>query len=199
MPRMIRASLFALAAALAACGASTPYYDYSKEPNPLHDEYVIGVSDDLEITVWKNGDLSTKASVRPDGTITLPLIGDVRAAGHTPSELKAEITKRLASFVKDEAAVVTVAVLHVNSYRFTVSGNVEHPGVYSESAFVTVAEAVALSGGPNKFASPSGMVILRHDQKKGIRRIPIPYDEVRSGRRPDANLVVLAGDTIYVP
>src|SRR5207237_5773936 len=96
MPPMIRACLLALAAAatfaLVACGGSTPYYDYSKEPNPLHDEYVIGVADDLEITVWKNGDLSTKASVRPDGTITLPLIGDVRAAGRTPTELKADIT-----------------------------------------------------------------------------------------------------------
>jgi polysaccharide export outer membrane protein len=185
---------------LGACGSTTPYYDYSKEPDPRKAgaEYVIGVSDDLEITVWKNPDLSTKASVRPDGTITLPLIGDVAASGHTPSQLKADITARLASFVKDEAAVVTVAVTHVNSYRFTVNGNVEHPGMFSSTGYVTVAEAVALAGGPNKYASPSGTVIIRSDAK-GRRRIPIDYDAVRAGLRPEANLVVIAGDTIYMP
>jgi polysaccharide biosynthesis/export protein len=185
---------------LAGCPVSTPYYDYSKEPNPRKLEYVIGVSDKLLITVWKNPDLSTDAVVRPDGTVTMPLIGDIKAVGRTPSELRAEITTRLGQFIKDDSAVVTVAVTGVNSYRFTVTGAVEKPGVYTSLDYVTVAEAIALAGGPTKFATHAGVLIIRTDVKTGtIRKIPINYDDVRSQRRPEANLVLMAGDTVYVP
>ncbi len=185
---------------LAACAATTPYYDYSKEPDPRNLEYVIGVSDELQITVWKNPDLSTEAVVRPDGTITMPLIGDIKAVGRTPTELKAEITQRLSQFIKDESAVVTIAVTGVNSYRFTVSGNVEGPGIYSATSYVTVSEAVAMAGGPNKFASRAGLVLIRQDVKTGkYRRIPINYDDIRSNRRPEANLVLMPGDIVYLP
>ena len=190
---------FALLVLLAACGGATPSYDYTKEPDPRKSEYVIGVSDGLEINVWKNPELTTKATVRPDGTITMPLIGDLVAAGKTPSRLKAEIALQLANFVRDESAVVTVAVASVQSYRYTVSGNVEKPGVFTSPSYVTVLEAIEQAGGPNRFASPSGTVIVRTDADGRARRIPIPYRDVRSGKRPDANLTVLAGDTIYIP
>jgi polysaccharide export outer membrane protein len=100
---------------LGACGGTVRYdYDYAKEPDPRRNEYVIGVADHLAIKVWKNPDLSTDAAVRPDGTITMPLIGDLTADGKTPSRLKEEITKALAKYVRDEGAVVTVAVTGVN-------------------------------------------------------------------------------------
>jgi polysaccharide export outer membrane protein len=188
------------AAGFTACAATTPYYDYTKEPDPRNLEYVIGVADGLQITVWKNDDLSTSAVVRPDGTITMPLIGDIKAVGRTPTELRAEVKQRMSAFIKDESAVVTVAVTAVNSYRFTVSGNVEGPGVYSAQNYVTVSEAVALAGGPNKFASRAGLVLIRQDRKTGkFRRIPINYDDIRSNKRPEANLVLMPGDTIYLP
>jgi polysaccharide export outer membrane protein len=196
-----RAAVLALSALLlAGCPTKTPYYDYSKEPTLENLEYEIGVSDGLRITVWKNPDLSTDAVVRPDGTITMPLIGDIKAAGRTPSELRGEITSRLGQFIKDDSAVVTVAVTEFNSYRFTVSGNVENPGVFTSVHYVTVAEAIALAGGPNKFANNAGVVIVRRDRKTGkYRRIPVNYNDVRSGARPEANLVLLPGDTVYVP
>ncbi len=196
-----RAMAVALAAAcLVACAASTPYYDYSKEPDPSNMEYVIGVSDALQINVWHQEDLTTAAIVRPDGLITMPLIGDIKAAGRTTTELRAEITQKMSKFIRDESAVVTVAITAVNSYGFTVAGNVEAPGVYHPSKYVTVAEAIAQAGGPNKFASHAGLVLIRQDRQTGkYRRIPINYDDIRSNKKPEANLVLMPGDTVYLP
>src|SRR5690606_30441563 len=85
---------------LGACGHAIPNYDYSKEPDPRKSEYVLGVSDGLDINVWKNPDLSAKVTIRPDGTITMPLIGDLPAVGKTPTELKEDIKKELAKYIK---------------------------------------------------------------------------------------------------
>lgn len=182
---------------LVGCGPAP--YDYSREPDPRKKEFVIGPSDALKITVWKNPELSGDARVRPDGTITMPLIGDIKAAGKTPGELKREITRRLAAYVKEESAAVSIAVVEVNSYRFTVSGNVEKPGVYSSKYYVSVAEAIALAGGLNRFASPSKLVIVRSDPGAGVRRVPLDFNRISSGDHPEENLVLLSGDTLFVP
>jgi polysaccharide biosynthesis/export protein len=185
---------------LGACGGSVRYnYDYSKEPDPRRSEYVIGVADHLTIRVWKNPDLSTEATVRPDGTITMPLLGDLRADSKTPTQLKDEITKQLAKFVRDEGAVVTVAVTGVNSYNFTVAGNVEKAGVYTSQKYVTVLEAMQLAGGPNRFASAKETKLFRKDRKGETRIIPINYPAVLDGSQPEANLALISGDQLYVP
>ncbi len=193
-----RTSPLLLLFALSACGVHYTY-DYLKEPDPRRSEYVIGVADHLSILVWKNPDLSGDAIVRPDGTITMPLIGDLTADGKTPTQLKEEITRQLARFVRDEGAVVTVAVTGVNSYSFSVSGNVEKPGLYASQKYVTVLEAVQLAGGPNRFASPNGTKLLRRDRKGKLRVIPINYPAVLDGTQPEANLLLMTGDQIYVP
>lgn len=183
---------------LSAC-AGAVHYDYSKEPDPRRSEYVIGVADTLSITVWKSPELSSEAVVRPDGTITLPLIGDLTADGLTPSQLKDEITRSLAKFVRSEGAVVTISVTGVNSYSFTVSGNVGHPGVFTSKKYVTVLEAVQLAGGPNRFASAGKTQLMRRDRGGNVRIIPIDYPAVLAGRQPEANLALMAGDQLYVP
>ncbi len=193
-----RLAPIAFAAALAGCSAAPPIHDYAKELDPSKHEYIVGISDQLRITVWKNPDLSTDATVRPDGTITMPLLGDLRAARQTPSRIREEVKLRLAAYVKDESAVVTVAVTSVNSYRFTVAGNVERAGVFTSQSYVSVAEAIAMAGGPTRFASPSQMVIVRQESGK-TRRIPVPYEDVRSGDHPEKDLVLVAGDTVFVP
>jgi polysaccharide export outer membrane protein len=187
-----------MALCLAATGCGPISYDYSKEPDPRNHEFVIGASDGLKITVWKNAELSTDAKVRPDGTITMPLIGDVHAAGRTPGELKSEISKKLSNFVKSDEATVTIAVTEVNSYRFTVSGNVEHGGIFTSKYYVTVAEAIALAGGLNKFADPKKLVIVRLDEH-GRRRVPIDYNRISSGEHPEENLVLISGDNLFAP
>jgi polysaccharide export outer membrane protein len=195
----IRSVLCALVLAAAACGGPAINYDYSKEPDPRKSEYVIGVSDKLAIKVWKNPDLSTDAIVRPDSTITLPLLGDLRAAGRTPTALRTEIQKLLANYIRDESAVVTVAVTAVNSYSFTVSGNVEHPGVFTSEKYVTIVDGVQLAGGMNRYASPEQTQILRSGKDGKIRTIPIDFPKVQAGKMPEANVVLLAGDRVYVP
>src|SRR3954451_7551330 len=129
----------------------------------------------------------------------MPLLGDVKAAGRTPTQIRDDIAHELARFVKSETAKVTVAVLAVGSYRFSVAGNVEHPGMFTPPYFVTVLEAVSMAGGPNRFASPAHAVIVRTYSPGSSRQIPIDYDTLKDGQRPEQNIVVLAGDTIYVP
>lgn len=180
------------------CATTHGPYNYANEPDPRKNEYVLGPSDILKVTVWHSPDLSTDATVRPDGTISLPLIGDLHAAGRTPGQLRAEIVQRLGTYLKDEAANVTVAVTGINSYRFVVSGNVERAGVYAANHFVTVSEALALAGGPNRFASPEGTLIIR-GEGAALRRIPIDYIGITSGTRPQEDLPLLPGDRVYVP
>lgn len=191
--------LTTLVASLVACSAPPSNYPYEKEPDPRRSEYVIGVSDRLSIRVWKNPELNTDIEVRPDGTITMPLLGDVRAVGLTPTELKKEIGKALAQYIKEAGAVVTVAVTEVNAYKITVSGNVLQPGVYPSREFLTVADAVALAGGPNRFAKSSEVVLLRRNPKGGVRRIPIDYESIQKGEQLRQNLVLLPGDTLFFP
>lgn len=185
--------------AAVSCGSALPRYDYSKEPDPRHREFIIGVGDVLAITVWRNPDLTTEAPVRPDGTITMPLLGDLRAAGKTPNALRGEITKSLATYITDVSAVVTVAITAVNSYRFAVSGEVVRPGLFTSPDYVTVAEAIAMAGGFTRFAKPSRIVIMRREKTDSVRRIPIDYEAIASGSRPEMNLVLLPGDDVHVP
>lgn len=181
-----------------ACGSPAANYDYTKEYDPRAHEYVIGSGDQLQINVWQNNDLSTQALVRPDGTITMPLVGDLQVSGKTPSQVKAEITTKLAQYVKDNA-VVTVAVTNVQSYRFTVTGQVQTPGTFEKNYYVTVAEAIALAGGPTRFASTRKVELLRVASDGKTRRIPIDYDDIENRKRPEANLTLVAGDTVFVP
>jgi len=187
------------AALLGGCAYKLPYYDYTREPDPRKDEYRLGPSDVIHVTVWHNVDLSGDAIVRPDGTISLPLIGDLRAAGRTTAELRAEISQRLRAYIKDEASTVTVAVAGINSYRFVVSGNVERPGAFTANHYVTVSEAIALTGGPNKFSSPVETVIIRLDAAGKARRIPIDYPSILDGKHPEHDLPLLPGDLVYIP
>lgn len=108
-----------------------------------------------------------------------------------------EVAQRLAAYVKD--AVVTVAVAEVNSYHFTVAGNVEHGGMFTPRYYVTVSEAIALAGGPTRFASPGDVVVIRRPDGRGMHRVPVDYDKILSGKRPDQDIVILAGDTVLVP
>jgi polysaccharide export outer membrane protein len=182
-----------------SCGTTHAAFDYASEPDPRKSEYVLGPSDVLRITVWHNPELSGDATVRPDGAISLPLVGDLRAAGRTPGQVRAELAQRMSTFIKEESAIVTVAVASISSYRFIVSGSVERPGAYVATHYVTVVEAMALAGGPNKFANPDSGVIIRVDATRGTRRIPIDYPSILNGTHPEQDLPLLPGDTLYIP
>ena len=192
----LRGSL-ALLGVLAGCAAHSPVV---LAPNPRDDPraqpYVIGASDVVRINVWKNPELSGDLVVRPDGTVTMPVVGELRAAGRTAADLQQEAARRTAALVND--AVVTVSVAEVNSYRFTVAGNVEHPGLFTSRYYLTVSDAIALAGGPNRYASSNGVVVVRSGAR-GPERIGIAYDDVLSGKAPEQDIVLRAGDAVRVP
>ncbi len=192
--------LFVLAFGLiVACGPKLPSYDYASEVDPRVSEYVIGVDDSLNINVWKNEQLSTGVVVRPDGTITMPLVGDLVARGKTPTELRKEIGKRLTEYVKIGESEITVAVTQVNSYRFTVSGEVVRPGMVQSRQYLTIAEAIAQAGGFTRFAERNKVVLSRRGKDGTIRRIPIVYELIENGSHPEMNIVMLAGDSLHIP
>jgi polysaccharide biosynthesis/export protein len=171
-------------------------YAEAARDDPRGRPYVIGVADVVRVAVWKDPNLSSDVVVRPDGTVTLPLVGEVVASGRTVRALQAEVEKRLSTFAKD--TVVTVSVTEVNSYHFTVTGNVEHPGLFTPRYFMTVSEGIALAGGPNRYADASSMVIVRTVRGRALR-IPVDYERILSGKAPEQDLVLLAGDAVRVP
>ena len=189
----------ALLGALVGCGPTLPKYDYSKEPDPRLSEYVIGVEDALSINVWKHDELSSQVLVRPDGTITMPLIGDLIARGKTPTLLRQEMAKRFQEYVRLEASEITIQVTQVNSYRFTVSGEVAQPGTVQARSYMTVAQAIAQRGGFTRFAERNKVVLTRRSPDGKVKRIPIAYDFIENGTHPEMNIVMLAGDSLHVP
>ena len=191
-------TLVVVALSLSGC-AGNINYDYGKEFDPRKHEYVIGPADGLTINVWQNGDLSTQAIVRPDGTITMPLVGDLRVSGKTPSQVRDEIKASITQYVKAEAAIVTVAVTAVNSYRFTVTGNVTNPGSFQSAYYVSVAEALAMAGGLTRFADQNSIEVIRTGKDGKLRRIPVSFDDIETRKRPEANVILVAGDTVHVP
>ena len=204
LPRLPFARAFALAVIVviaAACAPTLPNYDYAKEPDPRTTELVLGVGDVIAINVWENNNLSSESTIRPDGTITMPLVGDVKAAGETPTSLKNHIKALLANYVRlNNGTEITVAVRSWKSYRFTIQGEVSRPGVITSDQYVTVGDAIAMAGGLSRFAKRDELIIMRRDGKTGkIRRIPLNYEALASGKRPDMNIYMLAGDTIWVP
>jgi polysaccharide export outer membrane protein len=182
---------------LLGCGPSIyETYSYGKEYDPRKHEYVIGVTDVISIQVYKSADLSLGgAVVRPDGVVTVPLVGDVIVAGKPPSEVRAELTKRFAEFVKE--ASVNVTVTGFNSYRFIVSGAVNKSGSFTQKFFITVSEAMAMAGGPNKFAGDQ-IVIYRPDKDGHVREIPISFKTIMSGKRPDMDIAIVSGDSVVM-
>lgn len=184
-------------ASRATSPASAALYADAARESPIGKPYVIGVADIVRISVWKSPDLSTDASVRPDGTITVPFVGELQAAGRTVAQLQQDAAQRVATIVRD--GVVTVSVVEVNSYRFMVSGNVERPGLFTSRSYVTISEALALAGGPNRYASTNAVELVRTAGGHGVRRIPVNYDEILSGKSPEQDIVLLAGDAVRVP
>jgi polysaccharide export outer membrane protein len=198
----VGALLALLLAVLAGCPAPLPFHDYTKEPDPRSKELVLGVSDVVAVNVWENKEFNTEATIRPDGTITMPLIGDVKAAGETPTSLKTQIKTLLKDYVKatPNTELVTIAVKQWRSYKFTIQGEVSRPGVYTSEGFVTVGDALAMAGGLTRFAKQNEIKIFRPDPvTKKPRTIPIDYGQITSGKRLDMNIWILAGDVISVP
>ena len=165
--------------------------------NAAGSDYVIGPEDVLQVTVWKNDNLSRVVPVRPDGKISLPLLHDVQAAGLTTMQLRDKVSKALAEFMPNPE--VSVIVTDIRSFRVSVMGEVQRPGVLLLKSSTTVLEAIAMAGGFRDFASPSKIVVVRKDAAGQTQKIPFNYNKaIRNGEVED-NILLKTGDVIVVP
>jgi polysaccharide biosynthesis/export protein len=180
------------AATAPAAGANTAGANTGGPLDP--NRYVIGAEDSLQITVWKDATLSGTVPVRPDGMISLNLVGDLRAAGLTPMALAADISQRLKKYLQDP--VVTVVVLGVNSQRIFAVGEVNKVGPLMMTPGMTTLQAIVSAGGLTPFANSKHIYILRNVAGKQ-EKLPFNYKQALKGDNQGISLI--PGDTIVVP
>jgi polysaccharide biosynthesis/export protein len=170
--------------------------EVSKPAATTDGNYVIGPQDVLDISVWKEPEVSRVVPVRPDGKISLPLLNDVQAAGLTPAVLAAQITESLKKYVTNPQ--VTVIITTINSQRVYLLGEVTRPGAFPMIPGMTVLQAVSSGGGFTQFARTKSIYVLRTENGKQVK-YPFNYKEVIGGKKPEQDIVLKAGDTIVVP
>jgi polysaccharide biosynthesis/export protein len=164
--------------------------------------FLLGPEDVLEITVWGNKDLTRVTPVRPDGLISMPIIGDVQAAGLTADALAQRIAERLTRYLATTPNV-SVSVTELNSYSVYVLGEVTKPGKLQLKTYITVLQAITMAGGFTDYAKKNKLQVVRvtqnGDHKRQEVHIPIRYDDLVSGRGEPGNILLHPGDTVVVP
>jgi len=158
-------------------------------------EYVVGDGDVLHINVWKESEISQTVVVRPDGNISLPLVGDVVVAGLSPRQIQQLLTEKLKNILTNPK--VTVSVAEVRSKMVYITGEVGKPGAYPVALPLNVLQLIARAGGLNEFANRKNIYILRGADKKN--RLHFNYKEVVKGKNSDQNVILQPGDTVVVP
>jgi len=153
--------------------------------------YVIGAEDVIFIKVWRDNDVSGQFLVRPDGRISVPLIGDVTASGRTPEQLEKDIAERLSKFIREPQ--VNVGILVVGSKKYFILGEVNKPGSFPLVVPTNVLEALVNAGGFRDFANTSKISILR-----GNKVLTFNYKQVTRGKKPEQNILLEPGDKIVV-
>ena len=193
---------------LIGCGALLLFLDSCAQshiqlpPTPLEEQtitqnYVIGSEDIIEVMVWKNPDLSRVVNVRPDGKISLPLVGDIQAAGQTAVQLRDSIAESLEQYYK-QPPQVSVIVNQVNSYAIYILGEVQAPGKYVVKSGTTFLQAVTLAGGFTEFASKNRIMLRRRGTEESHETsASITYRDIISGKQ--SNILLQPGDTIIIP
>jgi len=162
-----------------------------------NDVYRIGVDDQIEISVWREHDLSLSVVVRPDGMITMPLLNDVPVLGMTPRELADSLTEKLKAFVNEPQ--VTVSVQQIRSRKVYLVGQVAKQGAYSLNDRKTVLELLSEAGGVGQFAKQGKIYVLRMVDGKEVR-IPFHFKKAISGKGgPDDDIMLMPGDKVIVP
>jgi polysaccharide biosynthesis/export protein len=178
-----------------AVGNSVSFPNAANYAGPMDaSRYIIGPEDSLQVTVWKEPTLSGNFPVRPDGMISLVLVGDLPAAGQTPMALSNDITQRLKKYIQDP--VVTVAVLGVNSQRIFMVGEVGKVGPIMLTPGMTPLQAIVSAGGLSQFANSKRIYILRMVSGKQ-QKFPFNYKAAVKGE--NTGMTLLPGDTIVVP
>jgi polysaccharide biosynthesis/export protein len=159
-------------------------------------EYVIGPGDVLMVSIWKDESLTQEVIVLPDGTISFPLIGVIKAEDKTLAELKTEIEKRIKKYVPDP--VLWITVRNMNSAYIYILGRVNNPGRFLLNSRVNVLQGLAIAGGLNPFADNNDIKIFRTEEN-GTKLIRFRYNDVIKGKNLEGNITLKRGDVIIVP
>lgn len=194
-----------LVTGMSAVGCAGPSADVAEvvaEANSAKKDFVLGPEDVLDIAVWRSEDLTQKGVVvRPDGNISMPLIGEITASGRTAKELAAHIAERLKEY--KEKPAVHVKVKEVNSYYVYVLGDVAKPGKYQVKSHATVLQAIAMAGGFTPYAAKNNIQVRRtvvgQDGRSKEFKIPARYDDLLSGDKEIKDFVLKTGDMVVVP
>ncbi len=189
---------FLCLATLSACTSTTaPPPAAAAEPVRFADEYRIGVGDTLAINVWRNEDLSITVPVRPDGKISVPLAGDITVGAKTPEEVGADITEKLAKFIRDPYVTVIVTTMGSDEYRsrVRVTGAVETPLSAPYRQGMTILDVVLEAGGLTEFANPTKATLFR----KSGERVAIDLRGILNRGDMSTNYSLMPGDVITVP
>ncbi|MGA9421166.1 MAG: XrtA/PEP-CTERM system exopolysaccharide export protein [Rhodanobacteraceae bacterium] len=198
--------LLALSVVLIVAGCATGMTGSTQAPPKVNPEtqsvaaYHIGVDDQVQVSVWHNPDLSASMPVRPDGMISVPLVGDVKAGGRTPDEVAAEIKEKLAQYVRDPQVTVILTQLRSHEYlsRVRVTGAVRQAVSIPYRQGMTVLDAVLAAGGVTEFAAPDGTDLYRK-QGDSTRAYAIRLDKILQDGDLSTNYPVQPGDVITVP
>ena len=168
----------------------------ARPPAAASADYVIGPDDVLSISFWREKDLTTEVSVRPDGKVTLPLLNDIVAAGLTPEQLRDSIRTAAKAYLEDPTP--TVVVKEVKSRRVFITGQVEKPGPYPLNDQLNVLQLIAVAGGLKEFADGKHITVMR-PQNGAIITLPFNYQDVVHRRHLEQNIALRPGDTVVVP
>jgi polysaccharide biosynthesis/export protein len=175
---------------------SNPQAEAALVAHTAQENYKLGPEDNLEISVWKEPELTKQLVVRPDGKISYPLVGEIQAAGLTVKQLQDEISKRMAKYVTD--ANVTVILTKTQYYKIFVTGKVNSPGNFIVGRPTDVLQAISMAGGLTPFASPASIVVIR--RVGGEDEVyPFNYNQVVKGTSLEQNRTLLPGDVVVVP
>jgi polysaccharide export outer membrane protein len=169
-------------------------------PLPV-DTYHIGVDDLVQVSVWHNPDLSVTVPVRPDGKISVPLIGDVAAGGHTPMEVAADIKEKLTTYVRDPQVAVILTELRSNEYlaRVRVTGAVRQPVSIPYRQGMSVLDAVLAAGGTTEFAAADRTELFRKQPEGGAKQFDVRLEKIMKKGELTTNFALQPGDIITVP
>jgi polysaccharide biosynthesis/export protein len=160
-------------------------------------DYVIGADDVLSVNVWQEHELSVVIPVRPDGKISLPLVGELYVAGLTAWQVQDRIAQHLKEYL--EHPQVTVIVQETKSQRFNVVGEVQKPGSFEFGHPLTILDAIALAGGLKDFAQSKKMYVIRIAANGAREKIPINYNDLLKGKPSVQDIVLRSHDTVVVP
>jgi polysaccharide biosynthesis/export protein len=186
---------FLLTLVLASAAMAAPPAPSSGPPADA--AYTVKPGDTLTVSVWKEPDLQGPVLVRPDGTFSVPLAGQMDARNKTVQELQQELTSKLKKYISDP--VVTVSIQTIQGNKVYVIGQVQKPGEFVVNPRVDVMQALSMAGGTTPFAALGDITILRRNDAGQQQALPFKYTDVVRGRNLQQNIMLQAGDVVVVP